>query len=331
MPTVLEVADYLNARDQVANLGARAASLAIRRPAAIGQAGDGDVSFITAPGAEALELLRATAATLVLVVDEPALRRTDRVPPVTIPCPNPRLAFIRVVDHFFAPERPTGIHASAVIDDRATLSASVYVGPLATIGADVTVGGRTVIHAGVHVYAGCTIGADCKIHPGTVIGAEGFGFERNEEGSPERFPHLGTVMIEDNVEIGANSCIDRATLGATVIRSGARLDNLVYIGHGVEVGRGSLVMTLASVGGGTRLGDRSWIAPSSTLRDRISVGPDATVGLGAVVVRDVPAGVTVAGSPARELAELKAASAAVRELVADRGRRPAAKGQDRAP
>ena len=292
--------------------------MAIQGPAAIGQATEGDVSFISASGSRALGMLQATGATLVLLGDEPALQ-TEQPPPVTLACPNPRLAFMRVVSHFFGERRPTGIHPSAVIDDRAIVPASAYVGPLATIGADARLGERTVVHAGVHVYAGCTIGADCTIHPGTVIGADGFGFERNERGAPERFPHLGTVVIEDNVEIGANSCIDRATLGATVIHSDARIDNLVYIAHGVEVGSGALVMTLTSVGGGAQLGDRSWISPSSTLRDHISVGDDATVGLGAVVVRDVAPGATVAGNPARELAELKAMHAAVRDLVAGGG------------
>lgn len=315
MPTILEVADYLNARDLVASIDRRRGSIEIQRPAAIGVAVEGDVSFVSARGRRARELLNQTGASLVLVADQPDLRRVDGGGPLTIPCANPRLAFIRVVDHFFAPPRPEGIHPSAVIEDRASVAESAYVGPLATIGTGARIGERTVIHAGVHVHAGCTIGADCTIHPGAVIGAEGFGFERDEKGEPRRFPHLGTVMIEDNVEIGANSCIDRATLGATVIRSGARIDNLVYIAHGVEVGASALLMTLSSVGGGSRVGERSWIAPSCTLRDGISIGDDATVGLGAVVLDDVPAGATVAGSPARDLGELKAMQAALRELA----------------
>ncbi len=322
MPTVLEVADFLGARDQLSGIDAVQDWPTIRGPAPVGQAAEGDVSFISASDQRGLELLRETGATLVLVPDEPDLRRIERVPPVTVGCANPRLSFIRLVDHFFAPERPTGIHPSAVLADRTTVPASAYIGPLATLGADVSVGERTVIHAGVHVYAGCTIGADCTIHPGTVVGSDGFGFERSETGAPRRFPHLGTVMIEDDVEIGANSCIDRATLGATAIRSGARIDNLVYIAHGVEVGHGALVMTLTSVGGGSRLGARSWISPSATLRDHVLVGDGATVGLGAVVVADVAAGSTVAGNPARPLAELEAANAAVRDLVARRGDEP---------
>jgi UDP-3-O-[3-hydroxymyristoyl] glucosamine N-acyltransferase len=320
VPTVLELVDFLDARDQLPGVE-WSARTAIRRPASIEDAEEGDVSFISASGTRAEELLEASNATLILIGEAPTPSLPARAGAVAVRCRNPRLDFIRVIQQFFAPARPTGIHPTAVIDVQASVAVDAYVGPLATIGAGVVVGARTVIHAGVHVLAGCRIGADCTIHPGTVIGSDGFGFERTEDGMPERFPHLGTVVIEDNVEIGANACIDRAALGATLIRCGARIDNLVYIGHGVEVGRGALVMTLSSVGGRTRLGERSWIAPSSTLRDGLSVGHDATVGLGALVISDVPVGTTVAGSPARELAELRAMNAALRDLVSgpDRG------------
>lgn len=319
-PRIRDIADFLGARGQLANVDEARAAATVRRPASVDQARAGDITFIDRSSSRGYALLRDTLASLVLVAESEDQELKTAAPErtVTLCTPNPRLAFIRILGRFFAPERPAGIHPSAVIAETASVAESAYVGPLVTVGDDASIGERTVIHAGVHVYAGCTIGADCTIYAGAVIGADGFGYERNESGKPERFPHVGTVVIEDSVEIGANACIDRGTLGATVIRSHARIDNLVNIAHNVEVGRGSLIVALTMVSGGTAVGDRSWIAPSSVLRDGISVGEDATVGLGAVVVGDVPAGATVAGNPARELSELKAVNAAVRDLVARR-------------
>jgi UDP-3-O-[3-hydroxymyristoyl] glucosamine N-acyltransferase len=310
--SILDIAEFLDARDQVSDPAL--ASLPVRRPASVGDAGDGDVAFVGAHGTAAVETLRTTRATLVIVADDAEVPIGVRLPAI-LRCPNPRLAFIRVLERFFAPQRPCGIHPRAVVDDRAEVASSAYVGPLATVGSGVRIGERTVIHAGVHIYPGCTIGADCTVHSGVVIGADGFGYERSEDGAPVHFPHVGTVVIEEGVEIGANAAIDRGSLGATIIRAHARIDNLVYIAHNVEVGQGALVVGSAMIAGGARLGARSWIAPS-IICDGVAVGDDAVVGLGSVVLADVPAGATVAGNPAREMAELRAVNAALRRLIA---------------
>ena len=261
-PTILDIAEYLKLRDQIASLGEDVATITIRRPASVEEAGEADITFINVSGRRGLELLQATSATLALVPQKLAPTPARRAATVALGCTNPRLAFVRTLNHFFAAERPSGIHPRAVVDARANIATSAYVGPLATVAQNVRIGERTVVHAGAHVYAGCTIGEDCTIHSGAVIGADGFGYERNEDGVPERFPQLGTVVIEDGVEIGANSCIDRAALGATVIRSHARIDDMVYIAHNVEVGRGALLVAMTMVAGGARLGDLTYIGPS---------------------------------------------------------------------
>ncbi|HEU4883206.1 MAG TPA: UDP-3-O-(3-hydroxymyristoyl)glucosamine N-acyltransferase, partial [Longimicrobium sp.] len=189
------------------------------------------------------------------------------------------------------------------------------VGPLCTVGEDAEIGAGSMLHAGVHVYRGVRIGQRVTVHAGTVIGADGYGYERDEAGRLVRFPHVGSVLIEDDVEIGANACIDRGTLGDTAIRTGARVDNLVHIAHNVEVGRNAAVIALAMVGGGTRIGSEAWVAPGAVLRDRIAVGDGAVVGLGAVVTRDVPAGATVLGNPARGQEETRALQQALRRLT----------------
>jgi UDP-3-O-[3-hydroxymyristoyl] glucosamine N-acyltransferase len=314
-PTVSDVAEYLGAWDQLSELGPARTSQSLTGAAPVYRARAGEITFLDHAGGNGRELLARTAATLVLAPLEPSYRASAPASTVTLGVVAPRLAFIRVLGRFFAPQRPIGIHPRAAVDDHANVAASAYVGPLATVAADVSIGERTVIHAGVHIYPGCRVGADCTIHAGAVIGADGFGYERNEQGEPEHFPHLGTVVIEDDVEIGANACIDRGTLDPTVIHAHSRIDDLVYIAHNVDVGEGALIVGSTMVAGGVRLGARSWIAASATLKDGIRVGDDAVIGIGSVAYSDVPAGTTVVGVPARELGELKTFNAALRELV----------------
>ena len=192
-----------------------------------------------------------------------------------------------------------------MISPSARIGQDVYIGPLCTVGEEVEIGAGAIIHAGVHIYDRVRIGCNVIIHSGTVIGSDGFGYERNEAGELVKFPHIGGVVIEDDVEIGANTCIDRGSLGDTTICRGARLDNLVHIAHNVRVGAHTAVIADAMIGGGTYIGDSAWIAPSVCLRDRITIGARAVVGLGALVTRDVPDGVTVLGAPAREISEQK--------------------------
>jgi UDP-3-O-[3-hydroxymyristoyl] glucosamine N-acyltransferase len=277
----------------------------VERAAPIDASTERDVTFCTATLAAAETALRALRAR-VLVVDEAhaelaARCAGDRVPAI-VPSPSPRLDFARIVAAHFAEPRPVGVSPTAVVDPRARLGRDVYVGPLATIGPDVSIGDRTVIHAGVHLYGPVTIGAGVTIHAGTVVGAAGYGYERAEDGRLEPFPQIGSVEIEDDVEIGANACIDRGALGATRIERGARVDNLVHIAHNVQVGRDAAVIAHAMIAGGTRIGPRAWIAPAAAVREQLAVGEDAIVGLGAVVTRSVPAGATYVGNPARELA-----------------------------
>ena len=218
---------------------------------------------------------------------------------------NPRLLYMQVLRRFFVDVLPAAVHPSAVVSPDAVIGKNVFIGPLCVIDAGVVVGDDSVIHSGVHIHAEAKLGKGVIIHSGTVIGADGFGYERNPEGGFEKFPHVGSVRIEDDVEIGANTCIDRGTLADTVIRTGARIDNLVHIAHNVIVGRHSAIIAHSMIGGSTVIGDYCWVAPSSCLRDQLVVGQGVTVGLGSVVTKGVAEGVTVFGVPARTAEEHK--------------------------
>ena len=303
--TISTIKEFLGPKGELRRL-CKGADPVINRPAIITEAGPGEVSFCGSTARDPEVLLTKTRASLLIVdrtipLDEVALSRAGAK--AVILSNNARLDFMRVVEHFFTRPRPIGIHSSAVIDPSTAIGPNVNIGPLSTIGKKVGIGEGTMIFAGVHIYDGVRIGKKVTIHSGAVIGADGFGYERNENGELEKFPHVGGVLIDDNVEIGANTCIDRGSLGDTRICQGARIDNLVHIAHNVYVGKHAVVIEKDMIGGGTHIGDFAWVAPSACLRDRINIGDRALVGLASLVTKDIPNGETVLGTPARYLAE----------------------------
>lgn len=229
---------------------------------------------------------------------------------------NPRLIFMRAAGiHFTAPPPAAGVHPTAVVDPGAIVHPTAHVGAFCHIGAGSTVGEGTILHPNVTVYDRVHIGARCRINSGTVIGADGFGYERNEKGELEKFPHLGGVSIADDVEIGSNTSIDRGSLGDTIIHARARIDNLVHVAHNVRIGEDAAVIALTMLGGSVRIEAGAWVAPGAVLMNQVEVGEGATVGLGAVVVKNVADGQTVMGAPAQDSAEFKATRAALAKLT----------------
>lgn len=177
---------------------------------------------------------------------------------------NPRLSFIRCMNHFF-PKEQRGIHPSVHIDD------SVKIGKNVTINA----------------YS--------------VIGSEGFGYVRNEEKTLEKFEHIGGVIIEDDVAIGALTTVDRGTLSNTIIGEGTKIDSHVHVGHNVVIGKYCIITAFSMLGGSAKIGDYCWIAPCACIRDGITIGKNVLVGMGAVVTKDVPDDDIVIGVPAKSM------------------------------
>jgi UDP-3-O-[3-hydroxymyristoyl] glucosamine N-acyltransferase len=244
-------------------------------------------------------LINSKAKVIICEIGIP-IDEVDLVTKCVIQVKNPKLTFIRIVSHFFQNNILSGIHPSAIIDPTAIIHESSYIGPNTIIGKCI-IGRNTIVYGNCFLYDNTRLGDHVTIHAGTVIGAEGFGYQRNEKGEFEKFPHIGGVVIGDHVDIGSNTSIDRGALGDTIIEEGAKIDNLVHIAHNVRVGKHSAIIAHAMIGGSTVIGDYSWIAPTATLRDQIAIGNNVTVGMGAVVTKNIPEGETWTGSPAKNL------------------------------
>ncbi len=286
----------------------------------------GDLTFY-ADGRYAQDLAR-TQATVLLVREE-----VDAPGKIQIVVSDPAEAFGMVIQTYRArrDQRCEGIHPSAILGRDVQVGAGVFLGPhvfvgdetvLAdgvalhanvVVGAEVVIGPDTVVHPNATIREQVTIGARCVIHSGTVIGSEGFGFVRGKDGI-RKIPQLGTVIIGDEVEIGANSAVDRARFGETVIGSGTKIDNLVQIGHNVQIGEDAIICGMVGVAGSATLGQRVTLAASAGVTGHIEIGDDVTVAARSGVTKSIPAGRVVSGFPADDHERDKRVIASTRRL-----------------
>jgi UDP-3-O-[3-hydroxymyristoyl] glucosamine N-acyltransferase len=303
-------------------------AIEIRGVAGIEDAATGDLTFFANPKYAAA--LRSTRASAVILGES-----AEAAPCAMLRARQPYLAFAQAVELFVDPWRPApGVHRLAVLGDGVTLGPDVSVGPFAVVGDGSRIGARTIVHSHVAIGRGVEIGDDCLVHPhvsireqirigsrvilhdGVVVGSDGFGFARRPDGTHHKIPQIGSVVIEDDVEIGANSAIDRPAVGETRIGAGTKIDNLVQIAHGVSIGRNVLLAAQVGVAGSVTIED------NVTLAGQVGV---ATAQSG--IPNSVEAGAFVSGYPAipnrdwlrsaaifRKLPELK-------KLVADLERR----------
>ena len=212
---------------------------------------------------------------------------------------NPRLDFARVLHEFFPPKSISGIARTARIGRNVKLGNNTIVGEYTVIGDNVTIGDNTEIRHHVVILDNTVIGNNCLIKSHTVIGEEGFGFERDEVGVPIRIPHLGRVIIGNNVEIGALNTVMRGTLDDTFIADNVKTDDHVHIGHNVYIGCGCLVTACAEISGSAKIGEMTWLGPNCSVMNGISIGSNCLIGLGSVVTKSLPDNVVAAGCPAR--------------------------------
>jgi len=254
--------------------------------------------------------------------------------------PQPRAHFAQALSLLY-PARAigAGVHPSACVDEAALVDPTAEVGPFVTIGSGAHVGARTRIGAGSSIGPGVAIGEDCILHPrvsiyervaigarcvvhaGAVIGADGFGFEMTG-GSYQKVPQVGTVTIGDDVEIGANTCIDRATLGVTVIGDGTKLDNMVHIAHNCRIGRHVVIAAQTGLAGGVTIGDYAVVGGQVGVGDKARIESRAVIGSGAGILtaKIVRAGEPVWGTPARPLRQYLEQLATLARLSKRRGK-----------
>ena len=301
-------------------------AIEITRVAGIEDAGPGDLTFLANARYESA-LARTRASAVLLREDAPA------APCAMLRTRDPYLAFARAVG-IFAPEwRPlAGVHPMAAVAAGATLGQAVSIGAFVSIGEGAAIGDRTVVFPNVTIGPGSRIGSDCVIHSnvairervtlgdrvvlqnGVVIGGDGYGFARRPDGTHEKIPQVATVVIEDDVELGANTTVDRPAIGETRIASGTKIDNLVMIAHGVSVGRNVLMAAQVGIAGSTEIED------NVIFGGQVGVGGHLTIGRGAIAVgqsgvtNSLEPGARVAGYPAIDNGEWRKASVVFRRL-----------------
>lgn len=300
-------------------------TIEIRAIRGLEEAGPGDLTFLANPKYAAQ--LAATRASAVIVATNVA-----ELPIATLRAPNPYLAFAEVLTLFHRPlAPPPGIHPSAVVAPSARIAEPASIGAYAVIGDDVVIGAGATIHPHVTIYPGVHVGRDfvahagvvvrehvrlgdrVVLHPGVVIGADGFGFAPSPAGAV-KIPQAGTVIVEDDVEIGANTTIDRATLEATIIRRGAKLDNLVMIAHNCEVGAHSFLAAQVGIAGSTKIGRGVQMGGQAGAAGHLTIGDGVQVAAQSGVPNSVPAGKTVGGYPAMDVGLWRRTSAAILRL-----------------
>jgi UDP-3-O-[3-hydroxymyristoyl] glucosamine N-acyltransferase len=284
-------------------------SVVLTGVAGLDEAGPGQLSYLAHPRFRP-SLGGTRAAALVLGTGE----AWDRTP--VIRAENPQLAFIRATEIFFTPYRPgPGVHPTAVVAPTARIGKDASIGPLCWIGDGAEIGDGAVLHPLVAVYPGVRIGRNVVIHAqvairedvsigdnvilhaGVVVGSDGFAYVKGPDGAQRKIPQTGTVRIEDDVEVGANSTIDRAALGATVVGKGVKIDNLVMVAHNVEIGANSILIAQVGIAGSSKVGANVVLAGQVGLADHLTVGDNAIVAAKSGVTKSVPAGAFVAGSP----------------------------------
>jgi UDP-3-O-[3-hydroxymyristoyl] glucosamine N-acyltransferase len=296
----------------------------------IEEAGNGQLAFLANPKYE--EHLYSTNASIIIINDSQELKQPVKATLIRVA--DAYTAFASLLDKYqqlatqqlIGIQQPSYIASSAKYGEQVFVGAFAYLGekvrignntkifPNAYIGDNVSIGYSCIIHPGVKIYHDCVIGDEVIIHAGTVIGSDGFGFAPQQDGSFKKVPQIGNVVIENNVEIGANTTIDRATIGSTIIRSGAKLDNLIQVAHNVEVGNSTVIAAQAGVSGSTKIGSGVLIGGQAGIVGHIQIGDGAKINAQSGVSKSIEAGKAVTGSPAYDYTSALRSQAASRKL-----------------
>jgi len=286
------------------------ANAAVHTFAKIEEAKEGSLTFLSNP--KYTPYIYSTRATIVLVNND--FEPEQPISATLIKTANAYESLAKLMTLYNASQpHTTGVSSLAHVDKTARIGEGVTIAPFVYIGKDVEIGDGTVLNPHVVIYDGCKVGAHCTLHAGCVIGADGFGFAPAADGY-DKIPQIGNVVIEDNVEIGANTCVDRATMGSTVIHKGAKLDNLIQVAHNVVVGSNTVMAAQSGVAGSTKIGEWCMIGGGAGITGHITLGNRVQVGAHAGVTGHVKDDTTVSGYPHQEQHKFRRSYAALRNL-----------------
>lgn len=277
---------------------------------------ESSLTWISPRKKDSAKLIAETKASIIITGTEVSLCSELASSKLLIKVENPKLTIIRVLKKLYFSLPEIQIHPTAFIHKEAKLNGKIYIGPFSYIG-KCRIDEGTIIHGHCHIFDNVKIGKNVSVNAGTIIGSEGFGYELNENGQYEKFIHIGGVEIHDNVDIGANTCIVRGALANTVIGEGTKIDNLVHIGHNAIIGKHCIITANNMVGGSVKIEDYSWLGPSSSTLNQLTLHRNSYAGLGSVITKNLPSDEVWAGNPARPIKEMKKLQDKIRELLSD--------------
>ena len=293
----------------------------------------GEISFLANPKYE--DFLYTTKASVIIVNESLVLKK--KIAATLIRVPDAYTAFATLLtkyqemknENLVGIQSPSFIASTAKLGEQNFVAAFAYIGenvqtgnnvkifPNAVIGENVSIGNNVTIHAGVIIYSDCVIGNNITIHSGSIIGSDGFGFAPNADGSYQKIPQLGNVIIEDDVEIGSNTTIDRATIGSTIIKKGVKIDNLIQIAHNVEIGENTVIAAQVGISGSTKIGKGVMMGGQSGTIGHIVIADGIKIAARTGITKDFKeAGITLSGYPAREQSAFLRAQVAQKNLPA---------------
>ncbi|KYG76604.1 UDP-3-O-(3-hydroxymyristoyl)glucosamine N-acyltransferase [Roseivirga echinicomitans] len=305
-------------------------SLMVSRLEKIEEATAGSIAFLANP--KYTEYIYTTNASAIIVKEDLELKQ--EISAALIRVADPYSSFSKLLEEYqkltqiqkSGIEQPSFQSITSQIEDNVYLGAFSYLGenvkigkgskiyPNCVIGDNVTIGENTILHAGVKVYADCKIGDHCKIHSGVVIGSEGFGYAPQPDGTFKAIPQTGNVVIQNNVDIGANTVVDCATMGSTIIRDGAKIDNLVQIAHNVEIGKNTAIASQAGISGSAKIGENVMIGGQAGITGHLTIADKVIIGPQSGVPKTIENQGIYTGTPIMDHREFLKASIALRKL-----------------
>jgi UDP-3-O-[3-hydroxymyristoyl] glucosamine N-acyltransferase len=324
MVTIKTIIDWFSAEEIPFFHGEKAKlNQKITKPRAIDCAKSNHITFINNKFKDQFQQLIYNTQSKIIIIKEDFVNESELKIKfsdiVFIVSSNPKKDLLELFKAYFFQNQDSKkniINNQSQVSSLAIIGDSVSIGAFTVIEDNVKIGDDCVIGPNTIIKSDTVIGNNVIIGSNNVIGGVGFGYVKDEETNEyDQFPHLGKTIIEDNVHIGNNTCIDRGSLKDTIIRSGVKIDNLVHISHNVEIGKNSLIIACTMIAGSVTIGENSWLAPSSSIRNSVSIGKNVTVGLASTVTKNIDEDKTIVGSPGMPLNDFTALRKYQREII----------------